>query len=590
MNKGKRQLLDRLVRSRFKSNDDLGRIYDEHRDAALAAQRLGTRTRPKVLRGVHNGNYYRVTVRAPQQPPPVLPNIPKLPPPMSAQPPVAFKKVPPPAASVETSTPSSSSAASSTASAASPAGGGGGEESSSPSTSTSTSANATGGFASAANLEAFRYYRRRLHDWWKENWSVIVLNVGSICTLMAFTRSDVLELRSLSVVGSTCSVVYQLTQVPIRWPPVLWSMLFAGVNSFKIYNILQERNSHVRLTEDQERMYVQHFLPHGVTPKQFEIVLHRAKIRSYPKGSVILKQGDKLEKVQLVVRGATRANILGRRVSAASMPSSSSSAVSGDDDDSESMPVDTNPSPAARASAWIGEMTFLEKYWMQEQRHLQLAKARDKTAKPPSAVRTESSPASSSQSDTPRTEDDPARPDLASELLVPSVEGVSTARRSSGSQTKSDNGKAGEVVLASKRTVRPIDASDIAAPEAKTDYSMYTIVAVEDCTVLEWSHQDMQALMERSTDLRAALTRALSSAVVGKVINFTISKSQAHRSWSQWLDDWKNSDGATIQVRDGDDAAAAAAAAAAESAKQPTKIGDPLVAEALPTHPIKKFS
>jgi CRP-like cAMP-binding protein len=413
-----------------------------------------------------------------------------------------------------------------------------------------------------------RDFRRRLLEWWKENWSVIVLNVGSICTLVAFTRSDVLELRSLSVFGSACSVVYQASQVPVQWPPVLWSMMFAGVNSVKIYNILQERNSHVRLTGDQERMYVQHFLPHGVTPKQFEIVLHQAKIRTYPKGTVILKQGDKLEKVQLVVRGATRANILGRRVSAASMPASPSD----DDDESDSSQADSiAQSHAARASAWIGEMTFLEKYWMQEQRHLQPAKVREKAVKaPPPSV----SPASAQVDD-----GSPVKPVLASELLVPSVEGGSPVPEGTGPGTKAEGEKAGDVVLGSKkRTVRPIDASGLAIPEAKTDYSMYTIVATEDCTVLEWSHDDMQALMERSTDLRAALTRALSSAVVGKVINFTISKSQAHRSWSQWLDDWKHSDGATIQVQDDDDATDAAS------------IEDSLLAEALPTHPIKKYA
>lgn len=34
---------------------------------------------------------------------------------------------------------------------------------------------------------------------------------------------------------------------------------------------------------------------------------------------------------------------------------------------------------------------------------------------------------------------------------------------------------------------------------------------------MRWSHADMEALMARSTDLRAAMTRAMTAAIVGKV-------------------------------------------------------------------------
>ena len=62
----------------------------------------------------------------------------------------------------------------------------------------------------------------------------------------------------------------------------------------------------------------------------------------------------------------------------------------------------------------------------------------------------------------------------------------------------------------------------------KTERAMYTIVALEDdTTVLAWSHQDMQALLERSGDMRAAMTRCMTSAIVSKVVRFTDSKKAA---------------------------------------------------------------
>ena len=66
-----------------------------------------------------------------------------------------------------------------------------------------------------------------------------------------------------------------------------------------------------------------------------------------------------------------------------------------------------------------------------------------------------------------------------------------------------------------------------------TERAMYTVVALEDdTTVLAWSHADMQALLDRSSDMRAALTRAMTAAIVGKVVGFANSKKKTSRSWS----------------------------------------------------------
>ena len=79
---------------------------------------------------------------------------------------------------------------------------------------------------------------------------------------------------------------------------------------------------------------------------------------------------------------------------------------------------------------------------------------------------------------------------------------------------------------------------------------MYTIVAQEDCVVLRWRHDVMEGLMEKSTDMRAALTRAMTAAIVGKVINFTVSRSKANQTWTTWLGDWKYNAGAEVNIED----------------------------------------
>ena len=158
----------------------------------------------------------------------------------------------------------------------------------------------------------------RIYDWWKQNAAVLVLNFGSLCTLVGFTKSDVLELRAYSMTGSLSSVAYFLLCSPIRWAPVAWSSLFATVNGVKIYNILYERNAHVILTEHEQDIFVEHFMPSGVTPKQFELVMKKAKTVLVKKGDYIVKQGDPLDCIYLVVKGKTRAQYMGRRLTAVS--------------------------------------------------------------------------------------------------------------------------------------------------------------------------------------------------------------------------------------------------------------------------------
>lgn len=41
----------------------------------------------------------------------------------------------------------------------------------------------------------------------------------------------------------------------------------------------------------------------------------------------------------------------------------------------------------------------------------------------------------------------------------------------------------------------------------------------------------------------------MTSSIVGKVVNMTLSRTNAMPTWSTWLDDWGRDDGAKVQVR-----------------------------------------
>jgi CRP-like cAMP-binding protein len=393
-----KKFLDRLVQSRFKSKKDIRNLLDRSEESQRTATKRAT---PAYMKGVHNGVFYNIKVPPNKK---VLPPLPKLPPPQTA--PIGFKTIVP-------------------------------------------KIDHTAG-ASSRRGDSHEFWER-LREWWKSNWPIVVLNFGSMCTLTGFTRSDVVELRSLSATGSLCFVAYGLTQAPVQYTPLVWAFSFATINATKIYQIMEERKGTVHLTAEQEQVYIQFFMPHGVTPKQFEAIDNKAQVVKLKANSTLIKQGEKQEYVYLIVDGSTRANILGRHLTAAS-----------------TTPMAHKDQVGGASGAWVGEMTFLEAYWIKEQsKHL------------PAHI-----------------EEKEEEPEEKKDNAVAAVVGKK-GKAADGDETK------------------PFQVVARAPPKLKANKALYTIIAKEDCTILRWSHADLESVMERSTDLRAAMTRAMSSAILG---------------------------------------------------------------------------
>lgn len=293
-------------------------------------------------------------------------------------------------------------------------------------------------------------YARQFTKWLRSNLPVLTLNFGSICILVGFSRSDILELRSLTMTGQLTFAAYNLGQANILWPSVIWSTIFATVNASKIWDMFHERTAEVHMTEEQERIFVNYFMDHGVTPLQFSWLEGKAQINFMKKGETLIHKGDMIDTVFLVVKGSTHAHILGQRLTAVS----SSPATRGDQLE------------GGDSGAWIGEMAFLDWFYR-------------------------------------RHEDTSA-------------------------DHADNNVKLGRGV------------------------AMYTIIADEDSQVMTWTHESMEELMETSTDLRAALARAMTAAMVAKVINLTIERNDRSRqSWITWLTDWRSKDDYHIEVKSG---------------------------------------
>jgi hypothetical protein len=256
----KDRFLEYIWRKRFQSSDKIKKLLEQRshflpmpgrRPPPLHSQQQQQQQQPhrsRFIKGVVNGNFVRIKVpdeHAVTQGAGTLPRL------------YAHQIVPRPFKHVEAPPKTSLSSLSST---------------STSSSSSSTTSSSSSSFASSSSLplaESFaqnardRYdrYRRLLWEWWKANWPILILNFGSMCTLIGFTRTDILELRALSVAGSCCFIAYTVLSPPVRTVTVVWPTIFATINSYNIYKIMEERTSSVRLTAEQEEIYVHYFMP-----------------------------------------------------------------------------------------------------------------------------------------------------------------------------------------------------------------------------------------------------------------------------------------------------------------------------------------
>eukprot|EP00547_Thalassionema_nitzschioides_P003761 CAMPEP_0194219242 /NCGR_PEP_ID=MMETSP0156-20130528/25481_1 /TAXON_ID=33649 /ORGANISM="Thalassionema nitzschioides, Strain L26-B" /LENGTH=392 /DNA_ID=CAMNT_0038948831 /DNA_START=52 /DNA_END=1227 /DNA_ORIENTATION=- len=301
-------------------------------------------------------------------------------------------------------------------------------------------------------MEVKQQTRRKFMEWLKENGGIIVLNIGSFCAFLSFTRSDILELRVLNLCGSAAAIFYFVTRPPpLVIAPPLWSSLFVATNLYMAYHIYEERKGTPQaLTEEEEHIYEEHFLPHAVTPRQFEKMIHISSKLKLKRGEVLMEKGEPMNKVYLVASGKTEAfGGLSRKITAASSSRGNRHRFAGGD-----------------AGAWVGELAFF----------------------------------------------DYLSNDGSTKTSVPNPS-----------------------ILLSSKDVVACEDNEIKknAPIKKASVvqnALLTIIAAQDTELYQWDFQELADLLKTSADLRASVTRTMTAAVVGKVVNLYISRTDADSS------------------------------------------------------------
>lgn len=248
-----------------------------------------------------------------------------------------------------------------------------------------------------------------------------------------------------------------------------------------VYHVYGERKGSLSepWTEEEESVYVEHFLAHGVTPRQFEKLLSKATRLIVPRGVILVESGTKLDSVYLVIEGCTMARSnLSEKVTAAS-----------------SVPGNRNVLAGGDSGAWIGELAFLEKF--------SNSKFEWRTDGP--------SPTPSIQN-TVNSKEKVLKPNNLQEL------------------EKDDNKNLRRKNLEQHHRT---ESSPIIEPKAAR-IAILSYTASQESVVLEWKHEDLAEILNSSVDMRASMTRAMTAAVVGKVVNLYTSKPTVQKPSAWW--------------------------------------------------------
>jgi len=141
----------------------------------------------------------------------------------------------------------------------------------------------------------------------REDPPLLLVNCGAVLSLTGFMMTDMLTLRTLSLMGGCCGMVYNFTRKPKQLNAVGWGLVFASVNAVNIIRLLLER-SETKMDHREFEVYQDHFQEFGVEPHQFVKLMHIVtwKDAVAGRGDLMVQAGQPFKNVIMIHRGVAR--------------------------------------------------------------------------------------------------------------------------------------------------------------------------------------------------------------------------------------------------------------------------------------------
>ena len=129
------------------------------------------------------------------------------------------------------------------------------------------------------------------------------LHAANILLLVAYSVRDILWLRLFAVGASLISLPYFMLQPKPLWEPILWSSVFAAINSFQSWRLFVERRP-VKLTPEEEE--IRRLAFPDLPPRKVLQILSIGAWTTVEIGGRLLERGKSVEAISVIVRGKVR--------------------------------------------------------------------------------------------------------------------------------------------------------------------------------------------------------------------------------------------------------------------------------------------
>jgi Popeye protein conserved region len=129
------------------------------------------------------------------------------------------------------------------------------------------------------------------------------LHAANILLLVAYSVRDILWLRLFAVAASLISLPFFILQPEPLWEPIIWSGVFAAINSFQSWRLFMERRP-VKLTPEEEE--IRRLVFSDLPSRKVLQILSIGAWTTVEIGERMLERGKRVEATAVIVRGKVR--------------------------------------------------------------------------------------------------------------------------------------------------------------------------------------------------------------------------------------------------------------------------------------------
>lgn len=126
-------------------------------------------------------------------------------------------------------------------------------------------------------------------------------NLAFILVACSFMVKDILWLRSLSIIASVCSILYNfnVAATPLL-VPIFWNFFFISLNIYHIIKIIYG-NRKIHLNKKEEELY--HLSFSSLNLQEFARLISLAKWKKVRAGEIIIKENQLMDELMMIYSG-----------------------------------------------------------------------------------------------------------------------------------------------------------------------------------------------------------------------------------------------------------------------------------------------